>query len=197
MAGDVTPIQYGLLSILSLTAGLRDQFTLGEELGLDPRQRHRHPQAQRLEARGWVQRVVDAENRAPDNAAPWSRRAARPSSRPTTRRCSSRRRKLLAPLSAAEREQFIALLTRLVEGNNEAAGRTALRRRRRRSAPPTERPVQPPPVTRQGPSAMTRSPTPKAPETVQCADLELDFCGVKFRSTRSSSPRWRPPTAPR
>jgi DNA-binding MarR family transcriptional regulator len=119
--GEVTPIQYGLLSILSMNPGI-DQFTLGEELGLD--RANVAGILKRLEARGWVRRVVDADNRRRKLCLVTPRGEAFLKAHHPQMQQSQRM--LLAPLSAAEREQFIDLLTRLVEGNNDS-GRTALR----------------------------------------------------------------------
>jgi len=58
--GEVTPIQYGLLSILVNRPGI-DQSMLGDELGLDPA--NIAEILKRLEARQLVSRQIDPANR--------------------------------------------------------------------------------------------------------------------------------------
>ena len=58
--GQVTPIQFGLLSVLMMRPGV-DQATIGEEMGLDPA--NVAEILKRLEDRGLVSRVVDPLNR--------------------------------------------------------------------------------------------------------------------------------------
>lgn len=119
--GEITPIQYGLLSILSTRPGI-DQFTLGEELGLDAA--NVTGILRRLESRGWVRRVVDRENRRRKLCLVTDAGEAFLQAHDSQMRASQRR--LLAPLSADERDTFLRLLYQLVQGNNER-GRTALR----------------------------------------------------------------------
>jgi DNA-binding MarR family transcriptional regulator len=119
--GSITPIQYGLLSILAGRPNI-DQFTIGEELGLD--RANVTGILKRLEARRLVSRVIDPVNRrrklclaTPRGIAVLRRFDAQ------MQACQTR---LLAPLSATERKTFMELLARLVEANNDQ-GRTALR----------------------------------------------------------------------
>ena len=118
--GQVTPIQYGVLSILAMRPGV-DQFTLGEELGLD--RANVTGILSRLEARGWVRRRTDAANRR--------RRLCSLTAegerflRAHDAEMQASQRLLLQPLSAAERRTFMDLLERLVRANNDL-GRTAL-----------------------------------------------------------------------
>lgn len=119
--GQVTPVQFGLLSILAKRPGI-DQFTIGSELGLD--RANVADIIKRLESRSLVSRSVDASNRR--------RRLCRLTAqgRALLRRhepdMQASQEQLLAPLAADEREVFMDLLSRLVEGTNDA-GRTALR----------------------------------------------------------------------
>lgn len=119
--GRVTPIQYGLLSILVSRPNI-DQFTIGAELGLD--RANVADILKRLESRRLVTRVVDPANRrrklclVTAEGEEFVRRYQADMQQSQAR--------LLAPLSAAERAQFMDLLGRLVEGNNER-GRTSLR----------------------------------------------------------------------
>ncbi len=119
--GEMTPIQYGLLSILATRPNI-DQFTIGEELGLD--RANVAGILQRLESRKLISRVVDAENRRRKICL------ATPKGLALVKRYDQQmqdcQKRLLSPLSAAEREVFMKLLSRLVEANNES-GRTSLK----------------------------------------------------------------------
>lgn len=120
-AGEVTPIQYGLLTILSMRPGI-DQFTLGEELGLD--RANVAGILKRLEAKGWVKRMVDTDNRRRKLCAVTP--AGKSFLNAHDHEMQASQQRLLGPLAPAERQQFLALLERLVEGNNDS-GRAALR----------------------------------------------------------------------
>lgn len=119
--GGITPIQYGLLSILVTRPNI-DQFTIGEELGLD--RANVADILKRIEERGLIKRTVDPGNRrrklclATAAGAALVRRHAR-----GMRRSQSL---LLAPLARHEQALFMDLLTRLVNANN-ASGRASLR----------------------------------------------------------------------
>lgn len=122
----MTPVQYGLMSILVDMPGL-DQFTVAEELGID--RANVHDVLKRLESRKLVARVVDPHNR---------RRKLCLASREGAElvaliypRMQEAQKRLLAPLDEGERTMFMHLLHDLVEANN-VYGRTALR-------PPTEK----------------------------------------------------------
>ncbi len=119
--GEVTPIQYGLLSILVNRPSI-DQFTIGEELGLD--RANVAGIFKRLEARKLVTRVVDPVNRRRNLCLATARGADFVKRYHQDMQDSQQR--LLGPLSPAERNLFMDLLSRLVEGNNES-GRTSLR----------------------------------------------------------------------
>ena len=119
--GRVTPIQYGLLSILVSRPNI-DQFTIGEELGLD--RANVTGILKRLEARKLVTRVVDPANRKRKLCLATARGAQFVQRYHQDMQDSQKR--LLSPLSATERGLFMELLSRLVEGNNES-GRTSLR----------------------------------------------------------------------
>lgn len=119
--GEVTPIQYGLLSILVTRPNI-DQFTIGEELGLD--RANVAGILQRLEARKLVKRVVDPANRRRKLCLATARGAELVMRYHQDMQNSQKR--LLAPLTGAERLLFMDLLSRLVEGNNDS-GRTSLR----------------------------------------------------------------------
>ena len=119
--GSMTPIQYGLLSILATRPNI-DQFTIGEELGLD--RANVAGILKRLEARKLISRIVDDENRRRRLCVATSKGVALIKQHEKAMKdCQT---ELLSPLSVQERMQFMALLSRLVEGNNESS-RTSLR----------------------------------------------------------------------
>ena len=119
--GQVTPVQFGLLSILISRPGI-DQATLGAELGLDPA--NVAEILRRLEDRGLLTRVVDPLNRRRKLCL------ATTSGKKFVQRYQKdmqlSQQQLLSPLNPADRQVFMELLGRLVEGNNES-GRTSLR----------------------------------------------------------------------
>lgn len=119
--GQVTPVQFGLLSILIRRPGI-DQATLGAELGLDPA--NVAEILRRLEDRNLLTRVVDPQNRRRKLCL------ATPDGKKFVQRYQKdmqlSQQQLLSPLNPADRQVFMELLGRLVEGNNES-GRTSLR----------------------------------------------------------------------
>lgn len=119
--GSMTPIQYGLLSILATRPNI-DQFTIGEELGLD--RANVAGILKRLEARKLITRIVDEENRRRKLCVATSKGIALVKQHESAMKdCQIQ---LLSPLSAEERKIFMGLLSRLVEKNNESS-RTSLR----------------------------------------------------------------------
>jgi DNA-binding MarR family transcriptional regulator len=128
-AEQVTPIQYGLMSILVDQPGL-DQFTIGEELGLD--RANVADILKRLESRNLLTRVVDPSNKRRKLCLATAKGTGFVERHRAGMQAVQAR--LLAPLSAAERTTFMALLNKLVEGNNDH-GRTALRPRGARLKP--------------------------------------------------------------
>ena len=117
----MTPVQYGLMSILVDMPGL-DQFSVAEELGID--RANVHDVLKRLESRKLVARVVDPHNRRRKLCLA-SREGAELVARIYPRMQEAQKR-LLAPLDEGERAMFMQLLHDLVEANN-VYGRTALR----------------------------------------------------------------------
>lgn len=119
--GSMTPIQYGLLSILATRPNI-DQFTIGEELGLD--RANVAGILKRLEVRKLISRIVDDENRRRKLCVATSKGVALVKQHEKAMKdCQI---ELLSPLSVQDRKQFMTLLSRLVEGNNESS-RTSLR----------------------------------------------------------------------
>lgn len=122
----ITPIQYGLLSILVDMPGL-DQFSVAEELGID--RANVADVLKRLEARRLVVRLVD-----PDNKRRKLCLATRGGARFVEKYKSRMQRaqdRLLEPLSSSERRQFMDLLYKLIDANN-VYSRTTLRMPRTR-----------------------------------------------------------------
>ncbi|MDP4836564.1 MAG: MarR family winged helix-turn-helix transcriptional regulator [Burkholderiales bacterium] len=119
--GSMTPIQYGLLSILATRPNI-DQFTIGEELGLD--RANVAGILKRLESRKLISRIVDDENRRRKLCIATTKGIALVKQHEKAMKdCQTQ---LLNPLSGGERDVFMRLLSRLVEGNNESS-RTSLR----------------------------------------------------------------------
>jgi len=117
----ITPVQYGLLTILSTNPG-SDQVTLANALGID--RTNVADVLRRLEQRGLVQRRRNASDRRTMLARLTSKgEAIVERAHPYMTRAQVR---LLADLSDAEREAFLATLTRLLEANN-SHGRAPLR----------------------------------------------------------------------
>lgn len=118
---NITPVQYGLLTALSIR-GTLDQVSLAEELGID--RTNVAEVLSRLEARGLVKREPN----------PLDRRAKLASLTKTGRTLTTRmfhamqraQDRLLGPLNQKERDAFMATLTRLIDANNEY-GRAMLR----------------------------------------------------------------------
>jgi DNA-binding MarR family transcriptional regulator len=117
---EITPVQYGVLSTLSLSPDI-DQASLAQEVGID--RSNVADVLTRLAQRRLVQRRrSEADRRAVlARLTPEGERIAR-AMHGAMKRAQER---LLDPLDAAEREQFLALLLRLVDANN-ASGRAAL-----------------------------------------------------------------------
>jgi DNA-binding MarR family transcriptional regulator len=117
----ITPVQYGLMTALSVR-GTLDQISLAAELGID-----RTNVAQvllRLEQRGLVKRQSDPSDRRARLATLTAR-----GRKLTARMFKSMQRsqqRFIEPLGRKERKTFMAALVRLIEANNEY-GRTILR----------------------------------------------------------------------
>ena len=128
LGGDMTPVQYGLLSILIDRPGL-DQFTVAEELGID--RANVADVLKRLESRKLLQRVVDSSNKRRKLCL-----ATREGEkyvlkhRPQMQAVQDR---LIEPLTPDERVTFNKLLHKLVDANN-VYGRAVLRPARGLSA---------------------------------------------------------------
>jgi DNA-binding MarR family transcriptional regulator len=115
---DITPVQYGLLTTLSLNPNL-DQNSLARELGID--RTNVADVLNRLARRGLVER-----RRSPNDARMVLARLTRAGERLTRnmyRPMQRAQRRLLSPLLPQERNALIITLIRLINGNNHL-GRT-------------------------------------------------------------------------
>jgi DNA-binding MarR family transcriptional regulator len=120
----ITPVQYGLLTILSTNPD-SDQITLANALGID--RTNVADVLRRLEAAGLVRRKKNADDRRMVLARlTASGEAMVEKMHPSMVRAQER---LLTVLSSEEREAFIATLMRLLEANNRY-GRAPLGARR-------------------------------------------------------------------
>lgn len=115
---DITPVQYGLLTTLSITPDL-DQNSLGRELGID--RTNVADVLNRLSKRGLLERRrSDKDKRmvlarlTPEGEA---------STREMYEAMQRAQARLLEPLLPEERNAFITTLIRLIDGNNHL-GRT-------------------------------------------------------------------------
>jgi DNA-binding MarR family transcriptional regulator len=117
---NITPVQYGLLTALSIRGHL-DQSSLAAELGLD--RTNIADVLRRLETRGLVKRSQDIKDRRVRIAKITAKgRDITARMFPSMQRSQDR---LLAPLTQPERDKFMATLVRLIEANN-AYGRATL-----------------------------------------------------------------------
>jgi DNA-binding MarR family transcriptional regulator len=117
----VTPVQYGILTALSINPGI-DQVTLGLELGLD--RTTTADVVKRLEEKGFLERQVNPQDRRSRQAF-ITREGLRVMSLLQAGMFAAQER-LLKPLPAADRKRFVELLSILVEANNQY-GRAAVR----------------------------------------------------------------------
>ena len=111
----ITPVQFGLLHVLAGSPGL-DQVTLAKRVALDAATSG--SVISRLEAKGWIVRTPDTHDRrrkllqitpaGQDVLAAMTAAVARAQAL------------MLAPLPAAEQQQLMALLSRLVSAHEAA-----------------------------------------------------------------------------
>src|ERR671936_690040 len=115
---DITPVQYGLLTTLSLNPNL-DQNSLARELGID--RTNVADVLNRLARRGLLER-----RRSPDDGRMVLARLTRAGERLTRkmyRPMQRAQKRLLGPLLPQERNALMITLIRLINGNNHL-GRT-------------------------------------------------------------------------
>lgn len=111
---NITPVQYGMLTALSVSPGL-DQKALGHELGLD--RTNTADVLKRLEERGLIKRQQSAEDGRVKHA--FNTAKGEKITKAMYSSMLNAQHRLLAPLSEADQKKFIKLLYALVEGSNE------------------------------------------------------------------------------
>ncbi|MAK56430.1 MAG: MarR family transcriptional regulator [Pusillimonas sp.] len=119
--GNITPVQYGILTVLSRNPWL-DQTAIGYELGLD-----RTTSAdviKRLEEKGLVERRVNPTDKRSRQANITPEGLSLMESLKEGMARSQQR--LIEPLSPSDRKTFMTLLAEVVEANNQY-GRAALK----------------------------------------------------------------------
>ena len=120
---DITPPQYGVLSVIAAQPGL-DQSAIAEEIGVD--RATLASVVARLEAAGFVRRTVSKTDRRQKllTLTPRGRTILTRMQDPVQRA----QERILEPLAPKDREHFLRLLNRLVDGGNDH-GRAKLRLR--------------------------------------------------------------------
>ena len=113
---DVTPVQFAMLNALMEAPGT-DQVTLAGRVAFDPATSG--SVIGRLEAKGWVRREADVHDRR--RKLLWVTPAGEQTVQQMKRSVVRTQTRILGPLNAAEREQLVRLLGKLVAGH-EAAG---------------------------------------------------------------------------
>ncbi len=113
---DVTPVQFAFMNAMMATPGV-DQITLANRVAFDAATSG--SVIGRLEAKGWVRREADVQDRrrkllfvTPEGAAALTRMNAA---------VARAQQNMLAPLSMADQQTFMRLLAQLVAGHEEAA----------------------------------------------------------------------------
>ncbi len=113
---DVTPVQFAFMNAMMATPGV-DQITLANRVAFDAATSG--SVIGRLEAKGWVRRESDVQDRrrkllfvTPEGAAALTRMNAA---------VARAQQNMLAPLSTADQQTFMRLLAQLVAGHEEAA----------------------------------------------------------------------------
>lgn len=113
---DITPVQFALLNAVIDAPGV-DQITLAKTVAFDPATSG--SVIGRLEAKGWLQRQSDAQDRrrkrlfvTPEGAQAVAQMSAV---------VAQVQKNILAPLPASDQAQFMDLLARLVSGHAQPA----------------------------------------------------------------------------
>ena len=115
VAHDVTPVQFAFMNAMMDTPGV-DQITLANRVAFDAATSG--SVIGRLEAKGWVRREADAQDRrrkrlfvTPEGASALRRMNAA---------VERAQQKILAPLAAEDQETFMRLLAQLVAGHEQS-----------------------------------------------------------------------------
>ncbi len=113
---DVTPVQFAILNALLDGPG-EDQITLARKVAFDAATFG--SVITRLEARGWVRRKPDAQDRR--RKLLWVTPQGAEAARRMKRSIGKVQRRILAPLAEREQAQLVALLDRLVAAHEDVA----------------------------------------------------------------------------
>jgi DNA-binding MarR family transcriptional regulator len=113
---EVTPVQFAILNALLDDPG-EDQVTLARKVAFDAATFG--SVIGRLEARGWVRRESDESDRRRKRL--WVTPEGAEAARRMKRSVGKVQSRILEPLDAAEREQLVALLDRLVQAHESIA----------------------------------------------------------------------------
>lgn len=113
---DVTPVQFAILNALLDHPG-EDQVTLARQVAFDAATLG--SVISRLETRGWVRREADAADRR--RKLLWVTAEGADVARRMKRSVGKVQQRILAPLAAAERQQLVHLLERLVAAHEGAS----------------------------------------------------------------------------
>lgn len=111
---DVTPVQFAMLNALMEAPGT-DQVTLAGHVAFDPATSG--SVIGRLETKGWVRREADAQDRR--RKLLWLTPEGEQMVQQMKRVVARAQTRILGPLNAAEREQFVRLLGKLVAGHEK------------------------------------------------------------------------------
>jgi DNA-binding MarR family transcriptional regulator len=113
---EVTPVQFAILNALIDDPG-EDQVTLAGKVAFDAATFG--SVIGRLEAKGWVRREADANDRR--RKLLWVTPRGEEAAQAMRRAVARAQRRILGPLEPAERETLVALLDKLVRGHNGTA----------------------------------------------------------------------------
>ena len=110
---DITPVQFSILNALMDTPGA-DQVTLAARVAFDPATSG--SVIGRLEAKGWVRREADQNDRR--RKLLWVTPEGAQAVQQMKRAVARAQVRMLEPLNATEREQYMRLLGKLVAGHD-------------------------------------------------------------------------------
>jgi DNA-binding MarR family transcriptional regulator len=108
----VTPVQFAILNALMDTPG-EDQVTLAGRVAFDAATSG--SVIGRLEARGWIRREADAQDKR--RKLLWVTPAGEAAALEMKRAVNKVQKRISGPLAAAEREELLRLLEKLVSGH--------------------------------------------------------------------------------
>ncbi|MBC5768619.1 MarR family winged helix-turn-helix transcriptional regulator [Ramlibacter albus] len=110
---DVTPVQFAILNALIDDPG-EDQVTLARRVAFDAATSG--SVIGRLEAKGWIRREADSNDKR--RKLLWVTEEGAKAAQRMKRAVTKAQARILGPLDAAEREQLVTLLDRLVAGHD-------------------------------------------------------------------------------